>query len=232
MIEDTKTTVEKALKTAETWASQLPAPTTKNSVAKSYRDKLLLQEPEFKRQWINKRLGLDRHHPSVVELEGAVWDFCRAVADNPRRGKRYVVSGNNGCAKTRCARAIRKWIDDRAIDLPLVDCESGLRTIDCLMVNWAERVGLMKQGHWDIDDMTDATVLILDDIGAEHDPSRAGVEKLYLVLENREKRHTWITTNLPPAQWEGRFDRRVADRLFRNSLHIDMSKCPSYSVNT
>lgn len=107
-----------------------------------------------------------------------------------------------------------------------------MRTIDCVFVNWAARVSEFKSGSWGIDDMLDATVLILDDIGAEHDPTRAAVEKLYLILEHRENRHTWVTTNIPPGGWEQRFDRRIADRLFRNSVHVDMAKCPSYSPNT
>ena len=129
-------------------------------------------------------------------------------------------------------RAIRRFVQDRAIDLPLVMSRSGdAALITCKLVNWAQQVDdWRKDQSWDIDEHLDATVLLIDDIGAEHDPSKVGLEKLYLILERREWRWTMITTNKEPAAWEESFERRIADRLFRNSDHVDLSKLPSFST--
>ncbi len=226
-------TVENPLqKIIETLTSPLQVRTVTNLENSSYRSRMRLGTENFRRNWINKRLALDHHHPDVVTLENSVFDFCQGIATNPRHGKKFVIYGNNGVAKTHCCHVIEKWVKDRAMDLQLVDSEHGLRLIDCVMANWAETVDRFKTGDWSIDEMADASVLLLDDIGAEHDPTRAGVAKLYLLLEKREKKWTFITTNVSPGGWERQFDRRVRDRLFRNSTHVDLTKVSSYSVNT
>lgn len=231
-MDDLTSISQRVLQTLETKGLPQQAQTLEALQPESYCSKMKLANENFKQNWINKRLNLDRHHPDLVNLEDAVWNFCRGVAMNPRKGKRYVICGNNGVAKTRCSKAIKRWMSDRAIDLPLVDAEEGLRTADCCMINWAEQVDHFKSGHWSIDQFLEATVLILDDIGAEHDPTKAGVEKLYLILERREQKWTWITTNIQPNHWESHFERRVSDRLFRNSVHVDLTNVPSYSIFT
>lgn len=172
-----------------------------------------------------------RHHPDVAKLENAVWNFCRGVAENPRRGRRMLIHGLNGNGKSKAMRAIRRWVQDRAIDLPLDQGAQGDAILtNCHLINWAARCDEMKSGAWDIDDLIEPTILLIDDIGAEHDPSKVGLEKLYLVLERRERRWTAITTNLSPEMWKEKFSQRVADRLFRNCDHVDLSNLPSFSA--
>jgi DNA replication protein DnaC len=163
-------------------------------------------------------------------MESAVWKFCQAFAQNPNRGTRLVLFGNNGNGKSKTLRSIKRWIKDRAIDLPLVMHDDNASLCNCLLVNWAEQVNYFKAGNWEIDDMLETDLLMIDDIGAEHDPTKFGLEKLYLILERREFRWTIITTNLSPDAWEHRFERRIADRLFRNFEHVDLSELPSYST--
>lgn len=121
---------------------------------------------------------------------------------------------------------------DRAIDLPLVIGEYGAMLAECTMVNWSEQVNAFKSGEWETEHLTEPAMLILDDIGAEHDPSKCGAEKLYMVLERREWKWTLITTNISASHWEQRFERRISDRLLRNSAIVDLTKVPSYSINT
>lgn len=187
---------------------------------------------QWKERWIKSRLHLDHHHPDVISLEDSIFDFCQRFARCPARGRRMVIYGNNGNGKTHVTRCVHRWVCDRALDLPLVAGTEGAKIADSMFVNWAERVDDFRGGDWDIEEMVEATLLVLDDIGAEHDPSKFSVEKLYLILERRAARWTLITTNLLPAQWEEHFDRRIADRLFRNTEHVDFSAVPSYSINT
>lgn len=237
-METIETLTGQILTTLGTMGSAQPATATPTQQPENYRDKMRLASEQFKRTWL-RRLNLDHHHPDLIKLEDGVWEFCRGIAMTPRKGKRYVCYGNNGTGKSKSAKAVSRWVGERATDLPLVDADEGVRTADCVFVNWAERVDWIYSGKFDIDDMLGATVLILDDIGAEHDPKKIGQEKLYLILEKREFKWTWINTNLPPGSWwDGRrpelsrFDRRIADRLMRNSVLIDLSNVPSYSDRT
>lgn len=117
-----------------------------------------------------------------------------------------------------------------SIDLPLVDGPEGVRLPEVVMVNWPMMVNSLKQGNWDrIDDLMRVELLVLDDVGAEHDPSKVGQEKLYLLLERREHRWTVLTSNVYPVAWPERFERRIASRLLRNFEHIDLSEVPDYN---
>jgi hypothetical protein len=44
--------------------------------------------------------------------------------------------------------------------------------------------------------------LIIDDLGAGHDPSGVGTDKLCQVLSRREEMWTLITTNIMPVAWQ------------------------------
>lgn len=190
-------------------------------------------EPEFRERWIKSRLNLDHHHPDVAKLESAIFLFCSGFAANPMRGQKLVIFGNNGVAKTKCCRAVKRWVHERKLELPLVQGEDlNAAVVECCMVNWAQRVDRMMAGDWDISHLISVPMAIIDDIGAEHDPTHVGAEKLYVILESREFKWTLITTNTSPDLWEEKFERRIADRLLRNSVMLDLSNVPSYSINT
>lgn len=88
-----------------------------------------------------------------------------------------------------------------------------------------------KQGQWDvIDTLIDDFLVVIDDIGAEHDPSKIGMEKLCQVLSRRENKFTVITTNITIDQWPEKFDERVFSRLNRNTTLIDLSEVPDYNA--
>lgn len=186
--------------------------------------------PEWRRRWLDNHLALEPYHKGVRLIEDSLWRFCCGFADTPARGRRLVLYGNNGCGKSRCARRVKRWVDTRAIDMPLTLHDDNACLCRAMLINWAERVDELKAGDWSIEPLLDADLLIVDDIGAEHDPSKVGLEKLYLILERREFQWTLITTNKSPSAWEKAFERRVADRLFRNAEHVDLSEMPSYAT--
>lgn len=95
---------------------------------------------------------------------------------------------------------------------------------------WPHLLDVFKEGGWDaLDEMMETTVLILDDIGAAHDPSKVGVDKLGQLLTRRERMWNFVTTNIAPEKWETVFDRRVASRLFRNAEIVDLSGVPDFA---
>jgi len=72
--------------------------------------------------------------------------------------------------------------------------------------------------------------LVIDELGGGHDPSGVGVDKLCQILSRRENMWTLITTNITASAWESKFDRRVASRFFRNSVHVDLGDVPDFST--
>lgn len=224
MITEPKSVAE-IVKTLEMSGSSVAQPTTLQSPLPS-------KNANGKRQWLDKWLRIKAHHPQLEQLEESVYRFCCDYARSPRRGRRIVIFGENGSGKSHAAKAVNHWANRIAMQIPLVDAETGVRLADSSLVNWPRIVDGFKNGQWDLEDLFDAALLIIDDIGAEHDPSRVGIEKLYLLLERRAQKWTILTTNIPPMNWESKFERRIADRLFRNCEHIDLTEVPSYSINT
>jgi DNA replication protein DnaC len=143
-----------------------------------------------------------------------------------------LIYGENGTGKSHASKAVYYWANRIAMNIPLIDAETGVRTADAIMVNWPTVVDGFKRNDWDLDDLYNCALLVIDDIGAEHDPSRVGIEKLYTLLERRINRWTLITTNVSPDQWEFKFERRIADRLCRNCQHVDLSQVPSFASVT
>ena len=142
-----------------------------------------------------------------------------------------MLAGHNGTGKTHCAEAVRRWLGLVGHGKQFIKKEDVISHLDCTFWHWPSLLDAFKAGAWDIlPDLFDATVLIIDDLGAEHDPSGVGVDKLCQVLSRREEAWTMITTNIMPGYWQQKFDRRVASRLFRNTTLVDLSGVSDYCV--
>jgi DNA replication protein DnaC len=142
-----------------------------------------------------------------------------------------IISGENGTGKSHSAKAIHNWASRLAMRIPLVISDDGeMRLADTMFVHWPTTVDRFKEGNWYlVQEMMPVSLLVIDDIGAEHDPSRAGMEKLYLILERRVAKWTVITTNVPPESWESKFERRIASRFLRNARHVSLADVPDYN---
>lgn len=182
------------------------------------------------REWLNKWLKITPHHPALRNLEFEVYQFCKEYAQHPRAGRRLLIHGPNGCGKTHAARAIQNWARRTAMLLPLTRVPNGdeedtqLATVQFLF--WPGVVDGFKPPRNEygiIDDAVEQSLVIVDDIGADHDPSGIGREKLFFMLERRVERWTVLTTNCPPAEWENKFERRIASRFLRNCHSVDLS---------
>ena len=146
-----------------------------------------------------------------------------------------VIYGDNGAGKSRMAKLIYRWAKAIAIKMPLVVDHVGTQGNMSLPIvelcSWPEVVDGFKRDEWQrLEDLQAATMLIIDDIGAEHDPSRIGIEKLYVLLNRREFRWNVFSTNVSPSHWADKFEKRIASRLHRNAVHIDMSQVEDYST--
>jgi DNA replication protein DnaC len=187
-----------------------------------------------KKAWVEKFLPMRITHPQVTAAQEALAAFCGEAAASPSAGRMIVIYGENGSGKSRLARLVSKWFNAYAKFMPLVfkgDTDEP-STPDRVYANWPAVVDRFHK-HKElavIEALQQANLAVLDDIGAEHDPSGFFREQLYLVLNKREQRWTLITTNVGPANWDLKFERRIASRLFRNAEHIDFSQVPDFST--
>jgi DNA replication protein DnaC len=81
----------------------------------------------------------------------------------------------------------------------------------------------VEAGNQDwFDDVCNADIVFIDDIGAEEDRFRSGTPTRILgdLLGALEPKFTFITTNIAPAKWSERWDGRVEDRLLRRNATV------------
>jgi DNA replication protein DnaC len=175
--------------------------------------------------WQKKHLRLEVTHPIIQEAADHATNLAKWFATNERIFCKpvLVLCGESGCGKTHIAKHLYRW----------ARTYSGRTGASIVYQSWAEACDLITEGYDGlVQDCMEADFLALDDVGAESDRYKTGimVDKLCQILSRREERYTIITTNIGPAQWNSRFDIRVADRLVRNSEVCDMSSVPSYSI--
>ena len=210
---------------AATMAPTTTTPTTPPSLNAAAR----------KKNWLDKWLKIKANHRQLIKLQDVVYEFCRGYAVRPTVGRRLVIHGGNGVGKTHTARAIHSWANSTAMKLPLTHVNNGsgeiLDLASSMYLFWPSVVDGFKKGEWDvIDEACEQTLLVLDDIGADHDPSSIGKEKLYYLLERRAQKWTVMTTNVSPERWESKFERRIASRFLRNCMDVDLGNVPDWGT--
>jgi DNA replication protein DnaC len=157
--------------------------------------------------------------------------FCDRWFKNEPFRSLIVLVGESRSGKTHVAKAIARFC--RAASLNAFESGNwGSSSIPSIYYGeWPVIVDSFKEGNYGaMDSLMDDDLVVLDDIGAEHDPSKNAVNKLCQILTRREKRFTVITTNVPMSRWPATFDTRVADRLVRNSVVIDLFGVPTYGM--
>lgn len=173
------------------------------------------------------------------EFELQIQKFCSGFFKNPREGYLLFVYGNNGTSKTLAFNAIRKWFNTvcRTSDSYFVDGVNVIRMPYGQFWSFPSLLRELKGGDWEkggnwemIPELLSCEMLGLDEIGGDHDPSTVGVDVLCQVMSRRERKWTYMATNVGPDAWDTKFDRRLASRFFRNSIIIDLSNVPDYSL--
>ena len=156
-------------------------------------------------------LSFDAFDPSVFAPEDRpamekTRDFCLAYADRyPETKKRsLILSGHTGTGKTFLMRCIATRLAGRGFSVVYLTAGHLFELL---------RRYAFSQG--DIDLLTDADVLFIDDLGSEPMFKNVTNEYLFLLLNERSSRRkpTCATTNLTPDQLKSHYSERLTSRL-------------------
>lgn len=145
-----------------------------------------------------------------------------------------VLAGPTGIGKTACLDAA--WTFTRLVAFDLwtdgvwkKQISDGTITVERVL--WADVADEVEsRGGSLLSAAMRADILFIDDIGAEDDPWKRITAKLCQLLSRREHRFTFVTTNFPPSEWREKFDARIADRLWRNSVVMDLGGIKSWAM--
>lgn len=182
--------------------------------------------------WQVRWLRLDCVHRKVQFAADEAMAFCKRWFTNSPHHTLLVLVGESGCGKSHIGKAIARYCESAAsLAFDARKWDKGGRIPITTYVRWPEQTDHFKTGDYSMqEEMIDTDLLVLDDIGAEHDPSKNAADKLCQVLTRREKKFTVVTTNIKPLEWPTKFDTRIADRLMRNSVVVSMFDVGSYSL--
>lgn len=100
-------------------------------------------------------------------------------------------------------------------------------SMDGRWVNLRRLSAELKEGCWgQVDDICQEYFVVLDDVGADHDPSAAVASALERILDARLGRWTVLTSNYTLAQIAERLDSRIASRIKRGGVVMTIDTQP------
>lgn len=134
--------------------------------------------------------------------------------------------GPSGTGKTHLASALFKSLEQRFSYHPSLICGADTHT-------WQRLLSKLRQGDsYDLmDNIRDANLYFLDDFGTER-PTEFALEKLYEIIEARNRKWTILTSNLSVQQIAKTVDTRISSRLIRNNSIVVEVDAPDYSLRT
>lgn len=141
----------------------------------------------------------------------AMREQLEAYADSfPQTQKRNVVlMGTSGQGKTFLLNCIAQRVLHRGGSVLRV---SAYKMFEAMR---QRHFGSAESGHDGLDDLIEAELLLIDDLGTEPMMRNVTIEYLFTLLNERIscRRHTVIATNLSPTDLSARYNERVVSRL-------------------
>lgn len=144
--------------------------------------------------------------PERLALRDAASTYVREFKPCYRGATFY---GPTGCGKTHLAVAILRGVAARGFSVRFANAPEMLAEVRASWRDDSERSEFQI-----IEDLTEADLLVLDDLGAEKLTDRA-VETLYLIFNRRSQdgRATIVTTNVARQEAATKLGERTASRL-------------------
>ncbi len=172
--------------------------------------------------------------PQLVAARSEALEFCRAMeADQRCAGRWLSLLGPSGTGKTHLAKAVlkvflasTKWV----AWVPQPGVVNTFRSHE--WVDWRAASDEFYSGRFSlVDVMSEAWLLIVDDIGADHDARGLAASKLDRILNTRLGMWTVLTSNLSLAQIRERLDARIASRMLRGgSVVCELDGVPDFNL--
>lgn len=139
-----------------------------------------------------------------------IYEYCRNYADyfHPSTSSSVLMYGGTGLGKTHLSLAIASEVLKKGYSVAYDSTINYLRQIE------NEHFGRDDAAKDTLGIILNADLLILDDLGAEHD-SKFYVATIYNIINTRLNRSlpTIINTNLSHHDIENRYDARIASRI-------------------
>lgn len=183
--------------------------------------------------WVDRWLKLQPVSEEIVAMSKAVEKWAKAAIQNKASWRHlFVLCGKNGTGKTMCLDGVHDYF--KASRVTLWELRKWERDLpELTRIKWHKIAALDRFDDVEIfEDVTRPELCLLDDVGSECDRFKSGLptSNLAYILDARRDKWTFITTNVLPEEWSAHWDRRVADRLHRNSVIITIRTTPSFAL--
>lgn len=182
-------------------------------------------------KWQQKWIDLECHHQLLQKLGDESESFCTRWFKQSPGFRLLILVGKNGSGKTHTLERIAKFASASAMTVYHKAGGRLGRVPSVTVIRWPEACAQFGQKNYGVmDDAFDADLCCLDEAGGESDAWKENADRFCQILSRREGKFTVITTNVQPHNWAKSFDVRISDRLFRNSVIVDITAVPSYAM--
>lgn len=183
---------------------------------------------------------MENTHPQVQKAADEVESWFRRFRDNSSLQRHLIISGPTGVGKSHLSVKLLKTV--RGSVHQLWPSSAWNHPPSVASADFS-KIAVKEESEWrewwkdHIDDIAgcglQAEVLFLEDIGCEVDRYRSGAPAARLCEIFNWFAEQWlvVTTNVPPGEWKTRWDARVADRMLRNSVIVEMDNVPSFQIS-
>ncbi len=133
-----------------------------------------------------------------------------------------TLSGQSGAGKTHLARQIHRYWQKRAGWATIQGRAGAVCSLrESTFLSWRRFMERQRGGAFDeLQDVRAMQFLVIDDIGAEHDPNGFARARLDELIDGRLGKWTVITTNLSLDEIHDKLDGRIASRMKRGGSRV------------
>lgn len=169
-------------------------------------------------------------NPALIAAKGIAMKFVKDIQEHPwDDGYCLTLAGKSGIGKSMLAKIImaelrlNAW--GRCDAIPRKLAGGKLLSFTARLFDMRKVSDGFKVGNYGIvERMEEESLAVLDDVGADHDPSRVTASKTDRILRSRNGRWTIVTVNLSLAEIGDKLDNRIASFLIRdNNRFLEIS---------